>query len=61
MKYTVQKAYGTTSTGRMIPTWNVVERVRSVVHVVDTFSLKRDAVYYADLWNKAADYAERDE
>ena len=52
MKYTIQKAYGTTSTGRMIPVWNVVEMVGTVVHVVDTFSLKRDAKYYAEKWSK---------
>ena len=57
MKYTVQKAYGTTPTGRERVVWNVMEGD----FVVDTFSLKRDAVYYMEQWNKAADYAQRDE
>ncbi len=60
-KYSLQKAYGTTPTGRDRVIWNVIETINGVVFVVDTFSLRRDAKYYMDQWNKAADYATRDE
>lgn len=51
-KYSIQKAYGTTPTGRERVIWNVIEMVRGTVYVIDTFSLRRDAKYYCDLWNK---------
>lgn len=53
-KFSLQKAYGTTPTGRERAIWNVIETIRGVVHVVDTFSLRRDAKYYCDLWNSEA-------
>jgi hypothetical protein len=56
-KYTVQKAYGTTPSGKERVVWNVMEGN----FVVDTFNLKRDAVYYAKSWNQAAEVAARDE
>jgi hypothetical protein len=40
MSYTIQETYTTTSSGRMVKAWNVVD---STGFVVDTFSLKRDA------------------
>ena len=40
MSYTIQETYTTTSTGRMVKAWNVID---STGFVVDTFSLKRDA------------------
>ena len=53
-KYSLQKAYGTTSTGRERVIWNVIETINGVVFVIDTFSLRRDAKYYMDLWNSEA-------
>lgn len=51
-KYTLQKAYGSTSTGREYVTWNVIDAAAG--YVIDTFSLRRDAKYYMDLWNSEA-------
>ena len=56
-KYTVQKAYGTTPTGKERVVWNVMEGN----FVVDTFNKRYVAKYYADKWNQAAEVAARDE
>ena len=50
-RYTVQKAYAATLDGRQYAIWNVIETIKGVVHVIDTFSLRRDAKLYAELWN----------
>lgn len=49
-KYTLNKSYGTTHTGREVVLWDVMDGD----YTVDTFSLKRDAKYYMDLWNSEA-------
>lgn len=51
-KFTLKKAYGSTSTGREVVVWDVVDSADG--YVVDTFSLRRDAKYYMDLWNSEA-------
>jgi hypothetical protein len=50
-RYTVQKAYASTLDGRQYAIWNVIETIKGVVHVIDTFSLRRDAKLYAELCN----------
>lgn len=55
-KYTVKKAYSSTHTGRMFVVWNVMEGD----FIVDTFSLKSEAVYYCNKYNRAAEIAARD-
>lgn len=47
-KFTVQKAYGTTSTGKERVVWNVMQGE----FVVDTFNKRYIAKYYADKWSK---------
>lgn len=47
-KYRVVKAYGTTRTGGERVVWNVMDGS----FVVDTFSRRYVAKYYADKWNK---------
>ena len=51
-KYSLNKAYGTTPTGRERVIWNVIDSGSG--EVIDTFSLRRDAKYYMDLWNSEA-------
>ena len=51
-KYTLNKSYGTTHTGRERVHWNVVDSGCGTI--IDTFSLRRDAKYYMDLWNSEA-------
>jgi hypothetical protein len=53
-KYSIQKAYGTTPTGRERVIWNVIDSGSGSGEVIDTFSLRRDAKYYMDLWNSEA-------
>mgnify|MGYP003352119702 CR=1 FL=1 len=51
-KFTFQKAYGSTPTGREYAVWNVVDTITN--YVIDTFNTRRDAKYYCDLWNSEA-------
>lgn len=51
-KFSLNKAYGTTPTGRERVIWNVIDSGSG--EVIDTFSLRRDAKYYMDLWNSEA-------
>jgi hypothetical protein len=52
MKYTLNKSYGTTHTGRERVIWNVIDSGCGTI--IDTFTLRRDAKYYMDLWNSEA-------
>jgi len=51
MKYIVKKSEGTTHTGRCVTLYDVVDTADG--YVVDTFSLMRDAKYFANKWNNA--------
>lgn len=51
-KFSLNKAYGTTLTGRERVIWNVIDSGSG--EIIDTFSLRRDAKYYMDLWNAEA-------
>jgi hypothetical protein len=53
-KFSIQKAYGLTPAGREYVIWNVIQMVRGTVHVIDSFSLRRDAKFYCGLWNSEA-------
>ena len=47
-KFTVQKSFGTTSTGKERVVWNVMQGE----FVVDTFNKRYIAKYYAEKWSK---------
>ena len=49
-KYSLKRAFQSTITGYEKVVWNVMDGD----FVIDTFSLKRDAKYYMDLWNSEA-------
>lgn len=51
-KFSLNKAYGSTPSGREYAIWNVIDSGSG--EVIDTFSLRRDAKYYMDLWNSEA-------
>jgi hypothetical protein len=46
-KYTIKRAFSETITGYEKVVWNVMDGE----FIVDTFSLKRDAKYFMELWN----------
>lgn len=53
MKYAIQKAQGyDRDTGREYNLYHVVDTGCGTI--IDSFSLRRDAKYYCDLWNSEA-------